>query len=360
MSRVHRHCRLEPYLLRKTSGGKRSSLNNCIQSEEDLIRRFLAPLAAENPGALGLLDDCALLKAPIGQELVLTTDAVAAGVHFFPDDAPEDIAWKALAVNVSDLAGKGANPIAYQMALSFPQSPEEDWLTKFADGLRSAQQRFGLTLAGGDTDRRPGPITITITAIGSVAAGTMVRRTTARAGDRILISGTLGDAAFGLQLRRDSSLAKSWELSTGEQEYLLGRYLRPEPRLALREALICHASAAMDISDGLAKDLGRMCRASSCGAQVNSSLLPLSLAANKVLSGSAGRMTAIVAGGDDYEILAAVSPDRVERFRQLAAVRGVSITDVGVFAGTVGVDIVGAGGLPLDLDSTGWDHFGGR
>src|SRR6478752_3266450 len=160
---------------------------------EEAIIRYLAPLARFAPKP--------------GTELVLKTDPVAEGVHFLADDAPEDIAWKALAVNVSDLAAKAARPLGYLMALSFPEAPLVAWLTRFAAGLQTAQSAFGCHLLGGDTDRRPGPLTITITIIGEVEAGRMVRRATARPGDALFVSGTLGDAALGLMLRKDPALA---------------------------------------------------------------------------------------------------------------------------------------------------------
>ncbi len=147
-----------------------------------------------------------------GEDLIVTTDAVAAGVHFFPDDAAGDIAWKALAVNVSDLVSKGATPAAYVMALAFPEQPEPEWLRAFSHGLAEAQAAFGIKLAGGDTDRRPGPLAITITAFGYVPAGRMVRRATAGPGDAMFVSGTIGDSALGLQLRRDAELAARWGL----------------------------------------------------------------------------------------------------------------------------------------------------
>src|SRR6478672_5232842 len=181
-----------------------------VTGEEAIIQGFLAPLARGFPGAFGLKDDCALLTPEPGTELVLKTDPVAEGVHFLPDDAPGDVAWKALAVNISDLAAKGAIPIGYLMALSFPTPPSSDWLAAFAQGLETAQQEFGCHLMGGDTDRRPGPVTISITAVGSVPQGRMVRRNTARPGDAILVSGTLGDAALGLLLRRNARLAATW------------------------------------------------------------------------------------------------------------------------------------------------------
>src|SRR6476620_6391259 len=182
-----------------------------LQGEEAIIR-LLAPLAQGAPGALGLEDDCALLAPAPGSELVLKTDPVAEGVHFLADDAPEDIAWKALAVNVSDLAAKAARPLGYLMALSFPEPPGVAWLARFAAGLQAAQSAFGCHLLGGDTDRRPGPLTITITIVGEVETGRMVRRATARPGDALFVSGTLGDAALGLLLRKDQALAGRWQL----------------------------------------------------------------------------------------------------------------------------------------------------
>ncbi len=158
-------------------------------TEEELIRTVFAPLTQGYPGALGLKDDCALLSPSDGYDLVLTTDAVAAGVHFFADDAAFDIAWKALAVNVSDLAAKGAKPLCYLMAAAFPEAPERDWLMGFATGLRAANDRFGIHLAGGDTDRRPGPLSITITAIGQVPRSELVPRAGARPGDLIYVMG---------------------------------------------------------------------------------------------------------------------------------------------------------------------------
>jgi thiamine-monophosphate kinase len=328
-----------------------------VRSEAELIETFLAPLAKELPGAAGLSDDCATLALSAGEELVLTTDAVAAGVHFFADDAPEDIAWKALAINVSDLAGKGARPVAYLMALSFPEAPERDWLAAFAAGLGSAQEAFGIVLAGGDTDRRPGPLSITITAIGRAPKGRIPRRSGARARDRLYLSGTVGDGWLGLRLRQNPGLAHAWALEREERDRLLGRYRRPEPRLGLGAALLGFASASMDVSDGLVKDLGRLVRASGVGARVCSGDLPFSPPAKRVLAAAPGLLRDLVAGGDDYEVLAAVPPDQSTGFETAAARSGVSIAAIGTVTDGTGVAIVGPDGVPLELERTGWDHF---
>src|SRR5262245_7711527 len=198
---------------------------------EEAIIRLLAPLAAGAPGAYGLADDCALIAVEPGCQLVLKTDPVAEGVHFLGDDAPEDIGWKALAVNASDLAAKAARPLGYLMALSFPEPPTPAWLKRFAAGLEAAQTAFGCHLLGGDTDRRPGPLTITITVLGTVEAHGMVRRGTAQPGDALFVSGTLGDAFLGLALRKDAALADRWGLIPDEVDHLIHRFLRPQPRL---------------------------------------------------------------------------------------------------------------------------------
>jgi thiamine-monophosphate kinase len=336
---------------------------------EEAIIALLAPLTEGDPGAFGLQDDCALLTPEPGTELVLKTDPVAEGVHFLPGDPPEDIGWKALAVNVSDLAAKGAAPVGYLMALSFPEAPSRRWLTAFAAGLKEAQTSFGCRLLGGDTDRRPGPLTVSITAIGAAPQGQMVRRTTARAGCTLFVSGTIGDATLGLALARAPALAATWSLSRAEADYLIGRYRRPEPRLALAPLLRRYAAAAMDLSDGLVKDLERMLRGSGVASRLRAGDVPLSEAARKVLARepdqSNQRLAQLLTGGDDYEILAAVLGSRAycNEFRTAAAEAGVPLTEIGV-AGPLawpehgqGLLIDGPDGQALPLDCTGWDHF---
>jgi thiamine-monophosphate kinase len=336
-------------------------LDDRLHGEETIVE-LLTPLTEGDPGAFSLKDDCALLRPEPGTELVLKTDPVAEGVHFLPGEAPEDIAWKALAVNVSDLAAKGATPVGYLMALSFPEAPSRRWLTAFAEGLRRAQSRFGCHLLGGDTDRRPGPLTVSITAIGSVPQGQMVRRTTAQAGCALLVSGTVGDAALGLALAQDRALAAAWGLSEAEAAYLLGRYRRPQPRLALAPLLRRYAIAAMDLSDGLVKDLERMLRGSGLGGHLRAGDVPLSAAARKVLAQEPQRLTQLIAGGDDYEVLAAVRA-RCDELRTAAAHAGVPLTEVGVVGPSAwpdigsGLLIEGPDGQLLALDRTGWDHF---
>ncbi|HJU30365.1 MAG TPA: thiamine-phosphate kinase [Hyphomicrobiaceae bacterium] len=324
---------------------------------EEAIIHVLAPLAQGAPGAFDLGDDCALLSPSPGTELVLKTDPVAEGVHFLAEDAPEDIAWKALAVNVSDIAAKAARPLGYLMALSFPEAPAAAWMERFAAGLQAAQESFGCRLLGGDTDRRPGPLTITITLIGEVPAGGMVRRGAARAGEAIFVSGTLGDAALGLMLRKSPDLAAQWGLSADEAAYLIGRYVRPQPRLGLATALRQHASAAMDVSDGLAKDLARMCAASGCGAHVRLADVPRSAAVAKAVACDATLATKIAAGGDDYEVLAAVPESAAAAFRSEALGGGVPVTRIGTMSACSDVVVEDTHGLPLALERTGWDHF---
>src|SRR5258706_11198249 len=331
-----------------------------IAGEDGLIERYLAPLAARFPGAFGLKDDCASLTPEPGYDFVLKTDAVAEGVHFLARDSAADIAWKALAVNVSDLAAKGACPLAYLMSIAFPEAPTHSWMKEFAAGLRAAQDHFGMDLAGGDTDRRKGvPLSVTIMAIGSVPSGRMVRRGTAQPGDVLFVTGTLGDAALGLRLRHDafafpSEAAKV--LDAGERDWLEQRYLRPEPRTVLHDALLAHAGAAMDISDGLLKDLDRLCRASGVSAGGRAGDLPVSGPGAKGFAAAPDLWALAMTGGDDYELLVSVPEDRAAAFQATAAAV-CQVTAVGRIDKGSGVRVRDATGAELKISGTGYDHF---
>ncbi|MDK9697857.1 MAG: thiamine-phosphate kinase [Siculibacillus sp.] len=296
--------------------------------EDDLIARWFRPLAT-SPGALALVDDCAELSPPPGHDLVLKTDAVAAGVHFFVDDDWGAVARKALRVNLSDLAAKGAAPIGYLLTLALPSDWREDDLERFAAGLSADQAAFGVSLHGGDTIRSPDGLIVSITVFGAVPTGRMVRRAAARPGDVLYVSGTLGDAALGLLLRTAPDRAAGWRLSSDETGHLARRYLLPEPRLALAPAVLARAGAAMDVSDGLGLDLARMCRGSGVAAEVDVDALPLSEAARRVLGAEPDAIEVIVGGGDDYEILASVPAAAAAAFEVEAKEAGVAVTPIG-------------------------------
>ena len=325
--------------------------------EERLIARYFAPLA-KHPGALGLSDDAAAITPPAGCDLVLKTDGIVGGVHFFPDDPPEMVAKKALRVNLSDLAAKGATPIGFLLTLALPGEIGGAWLAPFARGLGADAQAFGCPLLGGDTDRTGGPITISIAAVGAVPHGKMVRRAGAKAGERVVVTGTIGDAALGLRLRRDASAAPRWGLTPEQRDHLEARYLVPEPRTAIAEILRAHASAAMDVSDGLAGDLGKLCRASGVGAEIAAARVPLSNGARAALAQEPALIETILTGGDDYEVVACVPAGKVETLRQQASAAGVAVTEIGaVTAGQGTARFLGPDGRPLVFRQPSFSHF---
>lgn len=328
-----------------------------ITSEDDLIAEFLRPLAAGFPGAHGLADDCAFAAPPPGHEFVLKTDAIAEGVHFLPDDRAEDIGWKALAVNVSDLAAKGAVPFGYLLSLAFPAAPTREWMAAFAKGLAEAQSAFGMHLLGGDTDRRPGPLAITPTVLGVVPVGKAVLRTGARVGHVVVVTGTLGDAALGLRLRTEPGLAAKWGLTAEQVRHLSERYRRPLPRLELRAALRAHAAAAMDISDGIAKDLRRLAHASGVAALIEAAKLPRSAALEAVAALDPAAAHAAMLAGDDYEILATMPEAHAAGFIAAAHRAGISATVIGSITAGSGVVMLDAAGREMAIADTGWDHF---
>ena len=325
--------------------------------EERLIARYFAPLA-KHAGALGLSDDAAAITPPAGCDLVLKTDGIVGGVHFFPDDPPEMVAKKALRVNLSDLAAKGATPIGFLLTLALPGEIGGAWLAPFARGLGADAQTFGCPLLGGDTDRTGGPITISIAAVGAVPHGKMVRRAGAKAGERVVVTGTIGDAALGLRLRRDASAAQRWGLTPEQRDHLEARYLVPEPRTAIAEILRAHASAAMDVSDGLAGDLGKLCRASGVGAEIAAARVPLSNGARAALAREPALIETILTGGDDYEVVACVPAGKVETLRQQASAAGVAVTEIGaVTAGQGTARFLGPDGRPLVFRQPSFSHF---
>lgn len=329
-----------------------NELANESSAEDKLIARYFAPIAI-HPGALGLSDDAAFIKPPAGCDLVLKTDAIIGGVHFFADDAPQNVAGKALRVNLSDLAAKGAKPLGFLLCLALPGDIGERWLTNFAEGLRSDAVLYGCPLFGGDTDRTPGPITVSIAMFGSVPEGTMVRRAGAKAGDRVFVSGTIGDAALGLAVRK----GKDFKLADAQRQHLLGRYLLPQPRNALAEAVRTHASAAMDVSDGLAGDFAKLCRTSKVSASIAAMRVPLSEAAKAVIAADPGMLEAALTGGDDYEIVCTVPPHKVDSFRSAALAVKVQVTEIGEVEAGEGVRFLADDGQALAFKRAAFSHF---
>ncbi|HXX08352.1 MAG TPA: thiamine-phosphate kinase [Pseudolabrys sp.] len=323
-----------------------------ISAEERLIARFFKPLATE-PGALALSDDAAVLSAPAGCDLVLKTDAIVGGVHFFPDDAAQAVASKALRVNLSDLAAKGARPLGFLLSLALPKEIGEEWLSGFAEGLRGDSVLFGCPLFGGDTDRTPGPITISIAMIGSVPTGTMVQRSGAKPGDRVFVSGTIGDAALGVMLRK----GKQWKLSDAQRQHLISRYLLPQPRSALAEVIRAHASASMDVSDGLVGDFAKLCRASGVGADIEVARVPLSDAAKAVIASDPAALESALTGGDDYEIVCTVPKAKCAGFSAAAGAANVAVTEMGEIKTGEGARFLAQNGQPLTFKQASFSHF---
>lgn len=303
-----------------------------LPPEFALIARHFRPLAGQ--GGLDLSDDAALLTLPPGRELVLAADAMVAGVHFLPSDPAETIGRKLLRVNLSDLAAMGADPLAYLMTVALPRSTPDAWLAGFVAGLAQDQAEFGLQVLGGDTVSTPGPVSLSLTILGTVAPGQALRRNGARPGDALWVSGTIGDGALGLRAARGEI----------DSAYLADRYLLPQPRLALGRALRGLATACMDVSDGLVQDLGHLCRASGCGAVLEAARVPLSPAAH------GAELGLLLTGGDDYELLFALPPGVPAP--DMAATRIGHFTD-----GAPDVLVLDEQGQPMALAAQGWSHF---
>jgi thiamine-monophosphate kinase len=324
-------------------------------AEDRLIARYFAPLAT-HPGAFGLIDDAAVIAPPPGCDVVLTTDGVIAGVHFFPDDPPDMVSRKVLRMNLSDLAAKGAKPLGFIMSVALPAKIDEAWLAAFVAGLGEDAKHYNCPLLGGDTDRTSGPISVSISAFGAVPHGGMVRRSTAKAGDCVAVTGTIGDSALGVRLRKDEHLARTWRLNDAMQTHLKQRYLLPQPRNVLAEAVLRHATAAMDVSDGLAGDLAKLCRASGVAVDVDIARLPFSDAVQAAVAADPAAIDAALTGGDDYEILFTLAPDKLAAFCAEAKKAGVAVTEIGRITAGQGARFL-RDGNPLAFAQASYSHF---
>lgn len=324
------------------------------RGEFDLIADLFAPLAAGHPGALNLRDDAAVLSVPEGQRLVATTDALVAGVHFLPDDPPNLVARKAVRVNLSDVAAMGAVPHGILVAACFPKDGGEAWVESFARGLAEDVEAYRCPLLGGDTVATPGPATLTVTALGLVDAGCELRRDGAREGDVVMVSGTLGDAALGLKACRGDLAG----LTEAQGAFLMDRYRLPQPRTTLGPALGGIATACLDVSDGLLGDLGHICESSQLGAEVDAESVPLSDAARAALAQDDSLLSTVLCGGDDYELLFTVPPERVAAAQEAARACGLTATPVGAMVAGAGVRVRrGEGPAEAFQGGESWRHF---
>ena len=323
------------------------------RGEFELIDKVLAPLARAQPGAFGLRDDAAVLSPRPGRELVITTDAMIAGVHFASDEEPALVARKLLRVNLSDLAAMGASPIGYMLVVCLDEAHRDEWMDEFGRGLAQDQEAFGVGLLGGDTTASAGPVALSMTAFGEARREALLRRDGARAGDLVYVSGTIGDAALGLDILR-GDVARPDEAAF---EWLIGRLRLPSPRLELGCRLGHLASAAIDVSDGLIADLGHVCAASGVGAEVDFERVPLSSAVQEFGTRDARGHERILAGGEDYELLFTIPRENAGAMDALADELGLPLTPIGRIAPGVGVRVRAEDGGTLELARVGYAHF---
>jgi thiamine-monophosphate kinase len=322
--------------------------------EDSLISRYFKPLATD-PGAFGLMDDAAVLKAH-GDDIVVNTDAIVEGVHFLPEDPPDTIARKALRVNLSDLAAKGAAPAGFLLTLALREQ-NHDWLAAFARALGEDALLFNCPLLGGDTVSTPGPLMISITAFGRVPPGKMVRRSGAMPGDIVMVTGTIGDAALGLDMLKGGAVKAALAHDMAAAAGLIARYRIPQPRSALAQAVRDHARAAMDVSDGLAGDLTKLLATSGVAATISIATIPLSTPAALLLERGTVTREVLLAGGDDYEIICTIPPSRFAAFTGDAQRAGVPVTAIGVVAAGAGARFVDIEGHDLALSRLSYSHF---
>ncbi len=320
--------------------------------EFERIASFFAPLAADFPGALGLLDDAAVMRPAEGCQFVVTTDTIVAGVHYIGDEPPGLVAQKLLRVNLSDIAAKGARPVAYTLNIALPSEIDDDWLERFTAGLAADQRRFGIALAGGDSVSTPGPVTLTITAIGEVTVGAELRRSGARPGDVVYVTGTIGDGALGLKVLRGGLAG----LSEAHRAALTDRYRLPQPRVACGPRLVGLAHGSIDVSDGLVADLGHVAEVSGVAAVVEAASVPLSAAGAAALALDPALRESVLGGGDDYELLFTAPAEAADRIAALAAELGLPITAIGRIESGRGVRVRDAEGADIQLRVTGFTH----
>ena len=326
-----------------------------LSGEDSLIVRYFKPLATD-PGAFGLVDDAAILSTA-GEDVVVKTDAIVEGVHFLPDDPPDTVARKALRVNLSDLAAKGAQPAGFVLTLALRRA-DDSWLAPFARGLGEDAGQFGCPLLGGDTVSTPGPVMISIAALGRVPVGKMVPRAGAKPGDWVMVTGTIGDASLGLDVLKGGVAAAALGGDTAAREMLIARYRVPQPRNALALALREHATAAMDVSDGLAGDLAKLCAASGVSATIDLPRVPLSAAAAGLIGRGVVSLPSLISGGDDYEVMCTVPEARGTEFVEAARQAGVAVTQIGAIVGrNEPPRFLDAQGAAVALQRLSYSHF---
>lgn len=323
-------------------------------SEFDLIAELFAPLTCGGAEALGLLDDAAALPSRPGFDLVVTKDALVEGVHFLSGTAPDAIARKLLRCNLSDLAAKGAEPYGYFLAAAWPPGWGRDRRAVFAKGLMEDQTLYNARLLGGDTVSTTGPLVVSMTAMGWVEAGRMVRRAGAQAGDLLAVTGTIGDAGLGLQ-----SLQGRLPGATPEDRaFFEARHLEPVPRLEWRALLHAFAKACADVSDGLLADAGHLAQPFGLGVEIDLERAPLSPPAARWLAGQAEEVAARLAlavSGDDYELVFAFAREDEDRLLGEAARLGLSLSVIGRITPTQGV-VARHGGRSVPVTRLGWTH----
>jgi thiamine-monophosphate kinase len=334
------------------------SMVSQLPSEFKLIAHHFAPLSLGFPGAYELRDDAAVISPSPGFELVVKTDAIVGGIDFLLDEPADFVARKALRVNLSDLAAKGAIPRAYMVDLILPDTIGEAWIANFAAGLAQDQAEYEVYLIGGDMSATPGPVTVAVTAFGETPPGRIIRRGGAKAGDFIFVSGTIGDAALGLAVQK----GKLTDLEPDQASFLMDRYRLPRPRVWLGPRLIGMATAGLDVSDGLVADLHHLCDVSNLAATIEARRVPLSSAARVAFAAHPELFSTILTGGDDYEIVFTASPKQKAAIAALSQSSGVPITPIGVMAqfsegAQSAVSVIDDRGRPLVFASEGWTHF---
>jgi thiamine-monophosphate kinase len=318
-------------------------------NEFKLIEKYFLPLTQGRKEALNLQDDAAILNVPPGHELVVSSDILAAGTHFLVNEKPEFIAHRALRTNLSDLAAMGADPYAYQLCIAFDKKPTESWMKSFTSALAKDQEEFKIFCSGGDTTMAKGKLTVSISTFGLVRRGRAMKRSGAKPGDALVITGFIGDAYIGLGI-----LQKKFKIRSPS---CVNAHRKPIPRVAIADIIQEHASAAIDISDGLLAEAHHLCKASGCAAEIELERLTFSPAAQKLLKKKSIKPGALLTGGDDYELALAVPVENLEGLLQKLLKKGLKPQVIGRFrAGAPGVAVLQSG-RKIPFKKSGFTHF---